>query len=119
MDANLKQLDDTVNKMVLEGKALEAMEKYYADDVVMQENTDEPCVGLAPNLAREKAFFGMIEQFNGMKILSQAIGDGVSTSEWIIDVKLKGMPYRPMHQVAVRRWKNGKIASERFYYNKG
>ena len=29
---------DQLNQMILEGKILEAFEKFYADDVVMQDN---------------------------------------------------------------------------------
>ena len=38
-----------LNKIVLEGKALEAFEKFYHDDVVMQENELAPTVGKAAN----------------------------------------------------------------------
>ena len=35
-------LDQALNEAILSGKALEAFERYYADDVVMQENSVEP-----------------------------------------------------------------------------
>ena len=38
-------LDQDLNEMVLNGQALEAFEKYYSEDVVMQENSAEPVVG--------------------------------------------------------------------------
>jgi len=116
MSANdLKSLDDQLNQMILTGKALEAMEKFYDTNVTMQENGDAPCVGLAANFEREKQFFGMVETYHG-KLVSQAIGDGVTMAEWFSDVALKnGFKYQS-GQVSVRKWKNGKIVSERFYY---
>jgi hypothetical protein len=118
MNDTLKTLDDSLNRMVLEGKALDAMRRFYADNVSMQENADPPTVGLAANLAREEQVFGMIEAFHGMQLLSQAVGDGVTVSEWLIDATYKGQPRRASQQVAVRRWQDGKIVNERFYYNK-
>ena len=43
----------------------------------------------------------------------------MSLGEWVLDVTFKGAERRPMHQASVRRWRNGEVASERFYYNKG
>ena len=36
-------LDKALNDAILSGKALEAFDQYYADDVVMQENSEERC----------------------------------------------------------------------------
>ncbi len=45
IQANVKDL----NQMVLEGKMMDAFEKYYADDVVMQKMNMEPTVGKDAN----------------------------------------------------------------------
>jgi hypothetical protein len=116
MSNNLKQLDDELNQMILEGKVFEAMERFYAPEVEMQENNDPACVGLAANFEREKQFFASLEKFHGAKVTSQGIGDGVTFSEWVLDVEFKGAPRMQMHQAAVRHWKNGKIVKERFYH---
>jgi len=108
--------DKAVNQAILQGKSMEAFEQYYADDVVMQENTDEPTVGKAANRTREQAFLGMVEEFHGVELLGSAVSGDLSFSEWMFDSKIKGMPRTKMHQVAVRRWKNGKIVHERFYH---
>ena len=34
-----------MNQFILDGKTLEAMEKFYADEVTMQENEDPPRSG--------------------------------------------------------------------------
>jgi hypothetical protein len=112
----LKTLDDALNQMILTGKALEAMERFYDQEVTMQENTDAPCVGLLANLEREKQFFAAVEQFHGARILAQAIGDGTTLTEWENDVQFKGAPRALVHQVSVRRWKSGKVVHERFYH---
>jgi hypothetical protein len=114
--ADLKKLDDELNQMILTGQAMEAMHRFYAEDCKMQENHDAPCVGLAANVEREKQFFAQVEAFHGARILTQAIGDGVTYTEWETDVTMKGAPRRTSQQVAQRRWKNGKIVHERFFH---
>jgi ketosteroid isomerase-like protein len=117
--ANVEQLDKQVNDDVLSGKALEAFEKYYADDVVMQENSDEPRQGKAANRKAEEEFFASVESFNGGSVKARAVNGDVTFSEWEYDLTFKGGNRIKMNQVAVRRWKDGKIVNERFYYNKG
>lgn len=116
---NLKALNEELDQMILSGKALEAFEKFYADDVEMRENSDPPTKGKDANRKRELEFFDSVERFNGAEVRSSSAGDDVSFSEWMMDVTLKGNQRRKLEQITVRRWKNGKIVSERFYYNKG
>ena len=115
---SVQELDKQLNDDVLSGKAMEAFEKYYADDVVMQENSDEPRRGKDANRKVEEEFFASVEKWNGGSVLSSAVNGDVSFSEWEYDITFKGGTRVKMNQVAVRRWKNGQIASERFYYTK-
>ncbi|MBP6632769.1 MAG: nuclear transport factor 2 family protein [Kofleriaceae bacterium] len=117
--SNVAELDKKLNDMVLTGKAMVGFEELYADDVVMQENNDAPCVGKAANRKREEDFFAMVEAWHNGALVSSAINGDVTFGEWTMDITLKGMGRVTMNQVAVRRWKNGKVVSERFYYNKG
>lgn len=110
-----KKLDD----MVLSGKALEAFDELYAEDVVMQENSDAPFVGKALNRQREIDFFSSVAEIHSAQVLSSATDGDISFSEWEMDVTFKNGYRFKLAQVAVRRWKNGQIAHERFYYQKG
>ena len=112
-------LDQTLNDMVLSGKALEAFEKYYADDVVMQENSDEPRVGKEANRKAEEEFFASLAEFLEGKVLASAVNGDTSFSEWFMDVTFKNGYRMKLAQVAVRKWKDGKVVHERFFYNKG
>jgi ketosteroid isomerase-like protein len=116
--ADIAALEAELNKMILEGKAADAFEKFYAEDVVMQEPTDAPRVGKPANRKAEQEFYGNIEEFFGAKLLSSAVGDGVTFSEWSYDFKLKGQPRIKLEEVARREWQNGKIVHERFYYHR-
>lgn len=115
---DLEALDHALNQQVLAGDILGAFEKYYASDVVMQENSADPTVGKDANREHEKQFVESIEAFHGAACLSAAVNtqDGISFSEWEFDATFKGRGRVKMNQVAVRRWKDGLVSHERFYY---
>ncbi len=114
---NTKELVEDLAKMIGEGKIMEAFEKYYADNVSMQENEDAPRLGKEVNRAYEKAFVEGIVEFHNGKTLGIAWGDNFSVIESFMDVTHKDWGRSARTQVAVQRWENGKIIAEKFYYN--
>ncbi len=112
-------LEQELNAAVLAGQILEAFDRYYADDVVMQENAATPTAGKAANREREIKFLESIEQFHGAQCLGSATAGDTSYSEWVLDVTFKGGVRVKLEQVAVRRWRHGQVVHERFYYNAG
>ena len=114
----IEQLDASLNEAILTGKAMEAYETYYADGVVMQENDAAPTAGKDANRQRELAFFASVEQFHGAAVLSKAAGGNVTFSEWTMDVTFQGGHRVQWTQAVVRRWQDGQIVAERFYYGK-
>ena len=116
--SNLAELDRELNQLIANGDILGAFEKYYSDDVEMRENADPPCKGKAANRIREQAFVDSVGQVHAIKLVGSAVGDGVSYSEWMMDITYKNGARSASHQASARRWKNGKVVSERFYYNK-
>ncbi len=112
-------LDKELNDMILSGKALDAFEKFYAEDVVMQENSDAPRVGKAVNRKAEQDFFSSLASWNEGKLEASAVNGDTAFSQWYMDVSFKNGQQYKATQIAVRQWKNGKVAHERFFYNKG
>jgi ketosteroid isomerase-like protein len=113
-----KALDTQLNEQISTGKAAEAFETFYADDIVMQENAEEPRNGKDVNRKAEQEFFSSVEQFRA-RLLGSAVNGDTSYSEWEYDVTFKGGKQVKQTQVAARRWAGGKVTNERFYYNKG
>ncbi len=116
---DVRALDKELNSMILSGQILEGFEKFYAEDCTMQENAEELRVGKDTNREFEKVFVESIQEFHGMELLASAVNGDVSFSEWTMDVTLKGMGRIQTVQATVRRWRDGQVAAERFYYNKG
>ena len=82
--------------MILTGKAMEAFEKFYADDVVMQENSEEPRAGKAMNRKFEQEFFASLAEWHDGQLVASAINGDTSFSEWYMDVSFKnGFRYKP------------------------
>ncbi len=77
-DTSVQELDKQLNDDVLSGKIMEAFEKYYADDVVMQENSEEPRKGKAENRKAEEQFMASVEAFNGASVKASAVNGDVS-----------------------------------------
>jgi ketosteroid isomerase-like protein len=113
--SDVARLDAELNDMIRAGKALEAFEKFYAEDVVMMEN-DQAFEGKEGNRKREQAFFGSIEQVHDAGIGATAVGDDVSFCQQWLDATYKDGRRLRLDEVSVRTWKNGKIVKERFYY---
>jgi ketosteroid isomerase-like protein len=117
--SDIALFDKDLNDKILTGKALEAFDQYYADDVVMQENSDAPFEGKEFNRKREIEYFGTIAEFHGAKVEAVAVTGDTSFSQWWLDVTFNNGFRYTNTQVAVRQWKDGKIVHERFFYNKG
>ncbi|HSK00089.1 MAG TPA: nuclear transport factor 2 family protein [Kofleriaceae bacterium] len=114
--SNIAALDKKLNDAILSGKALEAFEELYDEDIVMQENSEPEFRGKDLNRKREQEFFASVEAWHGGAVLASAASGDVSFSEWTMEVTLKGVGRIKLDQVAVRRWKDGKIVHERFYH---
>jgi hypothetical protein len=115
--AELKTQVEDLNQMILNGEILEAFEKYYDDEIVMQDNDYPQRVGKEMNREYEKGFVSGLTEFRGAKVLNTLISDDVVAVEWWFDYTHKDYGVRNYRQLAVQRWKNGKIVEEKFYYN--
>ena len=111
----LEKITD-LNDLVLQGKTLEAFEKYYHDEVVMQENEEEPTIGKEANRLREEEFLRNLVEFRGAKALKVTVGQDATMVEWKYDFTHKEWGIRDYTQISVQEWKDGQIIREKFYY---
>ena len=109
-------LDAELNELIRTGRALDGLERFYADDVVMQENLAAPTVGKAANRERERRFYGSVGRVNELRLHAAGASGDVTFSEWTFDLTLKDGSSVRLDEVAVRRWRDGQVVHERFYY---
>ena len=101
-----------------QGKTLEAIERFYAADVVVFENHERARAGREACLAFEREALARLSQPAKLRARAHAVEQqsGVAFIEWVI--RFIGDDERPMRleEVAVQRWGRGRIVEERFYY---
>ena len=105
-----------LNNMVLAGNLLEAFDKYYHDDVSMQENDLPPTITKEANRKRELEFLNNITEFRGAEVKGVGIGDNISFVMWNYDYTHKEWGVRNYNQISIQEWKDGKIVKEKFVY---
>lgn len=107
--------DNELNALNREGKILEGLERFYADDCTFQEGNGEEIRGKATQHDRLSKMFAGLKSFNGASLHSQAVGDGVSLTEWTFDMTSGDGEPIVWNEVLVRHWSDGKVVRERFY----
>ena len=112
---NTLELDHQLNTMIMEGKSTDAFLMFYAEDVVAQENDEPERVGRDAWMRARQEMEKNIKKFDA-RVLAHAANGDTSFSEWEYDIELEGMGAMHIAQVAVRRWKDGRIVRERFYH---
>lgn len=116
MSQNLNDRLDDLIQHIAEGKILEAMEEFYAEDVVMTEpyHTTE---GKAANIQREKDFLAGVKEWKRFDVTAKAVGQDVTMYESVMAWATTEDQEVHVEQVAVAKWREGKIVHERFYYS--
>lgn len=112
----IEQKITELNQLVLSGKMIEAFEKFYHDDVQMQENTRLPVVGKEANRKRELEFLNNISEFRSASVQGVAASDNISFVIWSYDYTHKEWGEKKYTQVSVQHWKDGQIIKEHFFY---
>lgn len=103
---------------IAEGTAMDAFEKYYADNVVMVLEDGTEVEGKDTNRERENEFFGSVEEFHGIEVNGIASNEeqGFTSVESAMTITFKGADEPvTLEQVAVQEWDGDQINRERFY----
>ena len=108
-----------LQQMIAEGKAMEAVEQLYHDDVVVVEGDGSVRNGKAAQIEAVKQWQGMVQEMHGggLGALTANEEAGTSCAETWVDLTMKNGNRMKLEEVAVQKWKDGKIIHERFYYN--
>ena len=86
---------------IQEGRIMDAMNEFYADDVVMEEPMYGTTSGLAANLEREQKFVDSVKEFRGFEAKNVSVGENSAAYENVMDwVDVSGQEMH-VEQVAV------------------
>jgi ketosteroid isomerase-like protein len=114
---SLHDREQELNNMILQGQILEAFDKFYADDIVMEEE-DQRREGKAANREYEEQFVGALQEFHKGELVSSSVNEdeNVTFSEWDQEMTLEGVGRVSQKQVAVRYWNDDhQVEHEKFY----
>lgn len=115
---SLRERITELNSMIQGGQVLEAFEKFYASDVVIQENENTPTAGKDNCRINEEVFVNGITEFRKANIKNVLVSDNNTVVEWEFDFTHKDWGVRNYTQLSVQRWNGeGQIINEKFYYN--
>jgi ketosteroid isomerase-like protein len=102
---------------VEQGRILDALDEFYADDVVMQDNHNPPTVGKAANVERERALLAGIAEVHENRAGAVLVDGDRAAINWRFEFTgADGRRYR-FDQVALQTWRDGRIVRERFFYD--
>lgn len=110
-----KKLSD-LNILIREFRYQEALDKYYHDNIVTQENEEPPIVGLAAYREAGAKFMSCISNYSA-EPKNVIISDNMTVVEWHykFDHSMAGKWDR--FQISVQRWEDGRIIHERHHWN--
>lgn len=110
---------DELNQSILENRMMEGFDRFYADNVVQQENEQEPVVGKEANRTRELEWLDNVTEFRGAEVKSVAVDEEnqITMVEWFLDYTHREWGDVTTHQVSRQQWDGGQIVHERFYYD--
>lgn len=115
----LKDRSDELTRLILEGKTLEALERFYAPDVQMQENDHPPRKGKDLCIETELDNLSRVSVVTAT-LLSQEIDEALGTvrTAWAFNIVYKDGTEHRLTEVSVQQWKNGLVSRERFTYGR-
>ncbi|MEX0312736.1 MAG: SnoaL-like domain-containing protein [Allomuricauda sp.] len=106
-----------VTDLLAEGKFIEAMENYLADDVQLFEGNNPAKVGKEFCLAEEQKLLDTVTAFHGYKVTSGPAVKGDTTFyEAVMEFDTNDGTKHRFEQVVRTQWKDGKIINERYYH---
>lgn len=114
----LSQLEGLI-ALVESGQTLEALERYYAVDVLVRENRQLSRAGRAQCLEFERQQLAQQQRPARIQCLRKGVDPASDCSfiEWKIRTLAPDGHVMLLEEVAVQTWQQGQITEERFYYS--
>ena len=103
--------------MVADGKFVEAIERFYAEDATMQENQGTVRSGLQTLVENERNVLRVVPDIHLETVGSYVVDGDRAAVNWIFRyTDPRGRQVR-LDELAYQEWRDGKIVRERFYYD--
>lgn len=122
LDLKNMSLNDRVkylNTMIEDRLILQAFEKFYAEDVIIQNNDNEPIKGKDRCRKLQEDFVTGLIDYQNAKVVNSLISEKISVIEWELEFTHEKYGHQSMSILTVQCWNNeGEIFNEKYYYSK-
>lgn len=103
--------------LVEQARYVEALEQFYHPHATMQDNQNDPRVGLAAHVANEKAVMARFAHMATDPVTDLLIDGDKVTIRWrFVFTPAEGPPLI-MEELTLQRWDGDRIAEERFFFD--
>lgn len=93
----------------------EVYERYYDENVVVQENMQPSRIGRALSIERQKLMNANVKEIHDFKIGAVLVDGDRSMVEMNLDATTKDGHHLKIEEVGLQTWKDGKIIHERYF----
>jgi hypothetical protein len=92
-------------------------ERFYDENVVVQENLQPPRVGRAISIDRQKRMNENVKEIHDFQIEAVLVDGDRSVIEMHLDLTTKDGYRIHIEELGMQTWKNGMIVRERYFYD--
>lgn len=100
-----------------QGKGVEAITEFYAEDAETQENGEPPVRGHKALLEKEQGMLAMVADIHEFRAVSFVVEGERVAINWLFEFTNKQGQRLRWDEIAYQTWQGDKIVSERFYYD--
>ena len=115
-----QQVANRLVELCRQGKIMEAQQELYAADVTSTETSNtsvKEVKGMQAIAEKSKMFQSMVEEFHGAEISDPIIANDHFAISWMMDVTMKDKGRMKMQEICLYKVKDGKVASEQFFFS--
>ena len=103
--------------LVEQGKYVEAIQQFYADDASMQENNQPPRKGLDALVKHERGVMVSFKSIRTLPVETFLVDGDHVVIRWAFEFTRPDGKLLRMDEVALQRWRGEKVVEERFFYD--
>jgi ketosteroid isomerase-like protein len=103
--------------LVEQGRFVEAIERFYAEDASMQENGAAPRRGKPALLEHERRFLASLKSARTLPVEDFLVDGERAVVRWRFEFTWPDGRTARLDELALQRWRGDLIAEERFYYD--
>jgi hypothetical protein len=104
-------------RYVEQGREVEAIRTFYAEDAQTQENNAPPTIGLAALIEKEARFLASIGGMEVSRGVSFVVDGDRAAINWIFEYTTPDGQRIHMDEIAYQLWSGDKIVHEHYFYD--